>query len=60
MKKSTKVSAHQIAHYVLAGCARRNFSVPALKLCKLVYICQGYHLALDDTPLFYEPAEAWE
>ena len=32
----------------------------AIKLCKLVYICHGYHLALAGKPLFYEAAWAWE
>lgn len=31
-----------------------------LKLQKLVYYCQGYHLALNDEPIFPEPIEAWE
>lgn len=31
-----------------------------LKLQKLVYYAQGYHLALHGTPLFPERIEAWE
>ena len=30
-----------------------------LKLQKLVYYAQGFHLAIYDTPLFPEPIEAW-
>jgi len=30
-----------------------------LKLQKLVYYCQGFHLALEGTPAFAEPIEAW-
>lgn len=30
-----------------------------LKLQKLVYYAQGFHLALYDRPLFLEPIEAW-
>lgn len=30
-----------------------------LKLQKLVYYAQGFHLALQDTPLFEEEIEAW-
>lgn len=30
-----------------------------LKLQKLVYYAQGFHLALFDKPLFPEPIEAW-
>lgn len=31
-----------------------------LKLQKLVYYAQGFHLAMTDSPLFEEPIEAWE
>jgi len=31
-----------------------------LKLQKLVYYAQGFHLAMKDSPLFVEPIEAWE
>jgi uncharacterized phage-associated protein len=30
-----------------------------MKLQKLIYYCQGFHLALCDKPLFHEPIEAW-
>lgn len=30
-----------------------------MKLQKLVYYCQGFHLALCDKPLFHDPIEAW-
>jgi uncharacterized phage-associated protein len=30
-----------------------------LKLQKLVYYAQGFHLGLFDKPLFEEPIEAW-
>ncbi|MDR0403789.1 MAG: DUF4065 domain-containing protein [Treponema sp.] len=31
-----------------------------MKLQKLIYYCQGFSLALFDTPLFPEPIEAWK
>jgi uncharacterized phage-associated protein len=31
-----------------------------LKLQKLVYYAQGFHLAMEDSPLFNEPIEAWD
>jgi len=51
----------QVANYFLkcqdeeAGDLMSN-----LKLQKLVYYAQGFHLAITDTPLFQEPIEAWE
>lgn len=35
-------------------------SVSNLKLQKLVYYAQGFHLALYDKPLFDDPIVAWE
>ena len=29
------------------------------KLQSLVYLCQGWHLAMTGAPLFREPIEAW-
>lgn len=34
-------------------------SISNLKLQKLVYYAQGFHLAIFDTPLFCEDIEAW-
>jgi uncharacterized phage-associated protein len=31
-----------------------------LKLQKLVYYAQGFYLAINETPLFDEPIEAWQ
>lgn len=51
----------EVAHYFLkrqdpdAGDLMSN-----LKLQKLVYYAQGFHLAMEDSPLFNEPIEAWE
>lgn len=30
-----------------------------LKLQKLIYYAQGFHLAISDRPLFPEPIKAW-
>lgn len=34
-------------------------TISNLKLQKLLYYAQGFHLALKDNPLFAEPIEAW-
>ena len=31
-----------------------------MKLQKMVYYAQGFHLAIKDVPLFLEPIEAWD
>lgn len=33
--------------------------ISPLKLIKLAYICQGFHLAYVDKPFFTDPVEAW-
>ncbi|MFJ8830492.1 Panacea domain-containing protein [Micromonospora aurantiaca] len=48
-------SAHDVAAAVLAEVGR----VTAMKLEKLVYYCQGWHLARSGSSLFAEPIEAW-
>jgi uncharacterized phage-associated protein len=35
-------------------------SITTLKLQKLLYYCQGFHLALFDEPLFDDRIEAWD
>jgi len=37
-----------------------NDLISNMKLQKLVYLCQGYALALHDRPLFPDQIEAWE
>ncbi len=38
----------------------RRLEISNLKLQKLLYYCQGYHLAFTEEPLFEEPIEAWK
>lgn len=44
-----------VAAYILRECG----SMSTMKLQKLVYYCQAWHLAWDEVPLFPEPIEAW-
>jgi uncharacterized phage-associated protein len=48
------------AHDVAAVIRRELPNVPAVKLHKLLYYCQGHHLAAFDEPLFSEPIAAWD
>ncbi|HEU0089206.1 MAG TPA: type II toxin-antitoxin system antitoxin SocA domain-containing protein [Pseudonocardiaceae bacterium] len=50
------VSAHDIAAELRA----RRPGLPAKKLHKLLYYCQGHHLAVHGEPLFTETIEAWD
>lgn len=46
-------------HDVAAAVLERQGRTTAMKLEKLVYYCQGWHLARHGSPLFDEPIEAW-
>jgi uncharacterized phage-associated protein len=48
-------TAHDVAEYILKSCG----SMSAMKLQKLVYYSQAWHLVWDDEPLFHESVEAW-
>jgi uncharacterized phage-associated protein len=58
-------SVHNVAGFILqTGKAVDNEGgcdlITNLKMQKLVYYCQGFHLAMHDIPLFPERIEAWE
>lgn len=48
------------AHDIAAELRARNPGMPVKKLHKLLYYCQGHHLAVHGEPLFDEPIEAWD
>jgi uncharacterized phage-associated protein len=52
-------SADAVADYLIALAHRRGESVNNLKLQKLLYYAQAWHLALHDAPLFSEKFQAW-
>jgi uncharacterized phage-associated protein len=49
------VSVHDVAKYVL----EKHGEMPAVKLQKLVYYSQAWHLVWTDGPLFEARIEAW-
>lgn len=54
------LNCHQIADYFLFKLDEEcGDTISNLKLQKLVYYAQGYHLAIFDKPLFEETIEAW-
>jgi uncharacterized phage-associated protein len=55
------IPASQVARYFLAKVDEDvGDGISNLKLQKLVYYAQAYHLALYGEPLFREQVEAWE
>lgn len=47
------------AYFVQRGTEAEDTGMSNLKLQKLIYYAQGYHLAVYDEPLFPEAIEAW-
>lgn len=47
-------------HNVAAGILERTGNLSTMKLQKLCYYAQGWHLAWHGVPLFEEPLEAWK
>ncbi len=54
-----KYQVQDVAKYFLALVDREVDAIDHLKLQKLCYYAQGFHLALTDAPLFPEAIEAW-
>ena len=53
---SDYASVHDVAAYVLS---KFDQPISTMKLQKLVYLAQGWHLGLRDKPLFTEQLQAW-
>ena len=55
LKNITKINAQLLADYIL----QKYGPMSHLKLQKLLFYCEGYHLAYFDTNLLSEDFEAW-
>ena len=60
-EKKTKAvtSAQEVASYIISFAHDHGSSVTNLKLQKLLYYAQGWHLAFYNGPLFNDRIEAW-
>jgi uncharacterized phage-associated protein len=52
-------TASEIAQYFIVSSQRKNKPISNLKLQKLLYYAQAWHLVLQDSPLFSDNIEAW-
>lgn len=59
MGRIVKYSALEVAACIVRSAAHRKIDIDHLKLQKLLYYTQGWHLALNDSPLFPEQIQAW-
>lgn len=59
VKQPDIAAATAIANYLIAECRDRGELLTNLKLQKLLYYADAWHLALRDEPLFAEEFKAW-
>lgn len=52
-------TAASVARYIVRFFQQAGDPISNLKLQKLLYYCQGWHLAVRGTPLFQDRIEAW-
>ncbi len=52
-------TAHEVAQYIIAFSHQHGDPISNLKLQKLLYYAQAWHLALTGKPLFPQQIEAW-
>ncbi|MEY8252372.1 MAG: DUF4065 domain-containing protein, partial [Colwellia sp.] len=53
-------SSNDVAQYFIWRCNSENISISNLKLQKLLYYAQGFHLAISDIALFRDRISAWD
>lgn len=58
-KKMAKVTAQQVADYIINFANKAHEPITNLKLQKMVYYAQGYYLAMTGNILFDDQIEAW-
>ena len=54
-----KITASEMAKYLLRYFWDKNQPISNLKLQKLLYYCQGWHLGISKSPIFHEQIQAW-
>lgn len=58
-RKDMPYPAKAAANFFISKAGSNDFLTP-MKLQKLLYFAQGWHLAVEDEPLFNEQIEAWQ
>ncbi|MFA0813614.1 Panacea domain-containing protein [Microbulbifer epialgicus] len=53
------LSSIELSRVLISQATSKGISVCNLKLQKLLYYIQGYHLACTGTPFFLDSIEAW-
>lgn len=54
-----KVTAHEVARYIIADFQEIGDLITNMKVQKLLYYVQGWYLGLYDSPAFSEDLQAW-
>jgi uncharacterized phage-associated protein len=53
------ITAADVAKYLIRYSCDKKSPISNLKLQKLLYYCQGWHLGILSAPLFHDPIQAW-
>jgi len=56
---NAKTTASHLAKHIIAECNAHGKAISNLKLQKLLYYAQAWHLAFESKPLFGDRIEAW-
>lgn len=60
-QKNTSINALDVARHIISfQLLESGLKISHLKLQKLTYYCQAFHLADKDTPLFFQDVIAWQ
>lgn len=58
--ESPKETPNSIANFFISKGLSENKELTPMKLVKLAYISHGWHLAINEKPLFDEDVQAWK
>lgn len=54
-----ETTANTVADFIIKTCRDRGYYLSNLKLQKLLFYAQAWHLAIEEKPLFDEDFQAW-
>ncbi|QTX03101.1 hypothetical protein LFWB_5350 [Candidatus Phytoplasma luffae] len=59
MKNNNSINVFDVANYIITNNPTENTPITHMKLHKLIYYAQVYHLIFKDSPLILNKLQAW-